>query len=510
MPDSVHSMGLLPFGILSRSEKYTGCSEKDAFHNRSELKSQSEFAQLPGHGESDEDCGNPRGMYCPNCGKSFWAKHSCMKRECPNCHKQWARKQGSVAGTRVSWGAKVYRKQLYEDGDLEYHGFLLAEAERLLRVGVPRRATEARWFAREIGLDTELETQVQELADLAKKFLPGVHGQLRLVHVMISVVDVIENIDAVRATARKIARRHGLAGGLLIPHHIRTDKYAKYGDAGDGTIHVHVVGVAFNLTRGGYDFDAAGNPVIFKHIPDDEYHDYRGMRSGRAAGRVIQYLLSHCAIIEGKHALTWFGSLGYRTGLSKNLEDSFPGCLEDADELTAKCPVCGNRRTEPCIQRELMVSCIPMGWCEIPMWPEPDYPFGETGRWESLWEMIRAVVSGDIHGVTRRGLSIDAVLSLILEDSEDLEAVISANLRSGRLRISDGILSLRYEFTLDKALVLMLWLTTHGITPRSGDSELRKLIMARCTDSIMDDSTFVFGPILQRFDRGCAGVDVPC
>ena len=503
-------MGLLPFGILSRSEKYTGCSEKDAFHNRSELKSQSEFAQLPGHGESDDDCGSPKGMHCSKCGNAFWSKLHCMNRECPECSQLWAAKEGRIASKRVSWGAKAYRKQLYEVGDLAYHLFLLDEVERLLYDGIPRRAT-ARWFARECGLDTGLISQVQGLVDLAKMFLPGMPGQLRLVHVVISMVDVIENIDVVRATAREIARRHGLAGGLSVVHHIRTDKYSKHGDAGDGTVHVHIVGVAFNLTKGGYDFDAAGIPIVFKHIYDDEYKDYRGFRSGRAIKRTVQYLLTHCAIIEGKHALSWFGSLGYRTGLTKNIEASFPGCLDTDSFLSTPCPVCGSRRTEPCVQRVPMLSTscsYVVGFNEVPEYPEPDYPFGETSRGESLWDMIRSAVPSDIHGIARTGLSVDAVRALILEGSGDLESVIEANIRSGRLEKSDaGILSLRYEFTLDKALNLMIWMTTHGVTPRSGDSELRKLVSGYCSDSLMDDSTFVFGPILERFERGCAGVN---
>jgi hypothetical protein len=272
-----------------------------------------------------------------------------------------------------------------------------------------------------------------------------------------------------------------------------------------------MIGPAFDLKEGGDDIDSKGNPIIFKLIKDDEYKDHRGFRSGRAIKRAVQYLLTHCAIIEGKHALTWWGCMSYTKKLSKkSIKAEYPGSLDDDRTLSTPCPVCGNRRTEPCIQRETILSCFggsPVGCHEVSVYPEPEYPFGKTSRGESLWDMIHSVITSDIHGIARHGLSVDAVYSLILEDPKDLEPVISANIRSGRLQKDDaGIVSVRHEFTLDKALNLMWWMTTHGIAPRSGDDELREVLSGHCSDSVMDDITFVFGSIHERFERGCAGV----
>ena len=143
-------------GIPPIAKSKAGCSEKDAFHYRSELKSQSEFAQLPGSGVPDDDCGSPKGMHCSKCGNAFWSKRNCMKRECPDCSELWAAKEGRIASKRLSWGAKLHRKRLFDAGE--------------------RR-------------------------------------QPRLVHCVVSIIDDIENIDDIRRLAVQIAKSHGLLGG---------------------------------------------------------------------------------------------------------------------------------------------------------------------------------------------------------------------------------------------------------------------------------------------------------
>jgi len=213
--------------------------------------------------------------------------------------------------------------------------------------------------------------------------------------------------------------------------------------------------------------------------------------------------------------------MSYTKKLSKVvIELEFPGALDDDKSLSTPCPVCGNRKTESCYspivigpgRPSLVVSErfneeTPPSVVYEQEYPEPEFPFGTIGPKESIWDMILSALTVDIHGEPRTGLTADALSSLILADPQDFESVISANLATGRLVKSDtGILSYHREFDLDKALHTMWWMTTHGEAPRSGDRELRKLVSSQCLDSIMDDSTFVLGPILDRFDLGCMGV----
>ena len=123
-------------------------------------KSKAGYAQLPGSGVPDDDCGSPKGMYCSKCDNAFWSKRNCMKRECPDCSELWAAKEARIASKRLSWGAKLHRKRLFDAGE--------------------RR-------------------------------------QPRLVHCVVSIIDDIENIDDIRRLAVQIAKSHGLLGGLSVP-----------------------------------------------------------------------------------------------------------------------------------------------------------------------------------------------------------------------------------------------------------------------------------------------------
>lgn len=510
----------IPLGILPYGKKYEPA-----------VASHGQLALLPGHGEPDEGCGTNRALHCPICG-SFWGEQSCLKRECPNCYEKWAAKEARVASKRLAWGVKVYQRTLYDNGE--------------------RR-------------------------------------RLRVVHCITSFKDEIGNINEIRQKTVRVAKRHGVHGGTSVVHHVRTDKYSDSGDDGDGTVHAHIVGPAFDIIEGGpvggvrlfvndviarpsnY-FDSDGelkvdvfeddmwdsirddHDVIFKHIQDDEYKDHRGFRSGRAIKRAIQYLLAHCAIIGGKHALTWWGCTSYNRLSSKAIEGEFPGALGDrplyvcrmcglplvgvvgrkndgpvwckwcerfvgAENRKARtpCPACGCRATEPCLQNVPMRSEYG-GYAGVQLvlvHPEPgrhyqarlDESFDAPPSGEAVWNVVKSVLTVDEYGKRRYGLSMGDILHYINGDAEQIRRVVEANLISGRLQKDDsGIISLRHEFTLDKALNHMWFMTTNGIAPRSGDDELRKLLSGHCSETVMDDTTFVFGSIRERFERGCAGV----
>ena len=421
----------------------------------------------------------------------------------------------------------------------------------------------------------------------------GERRRLRVVHCITSFKDEIENIVEIRQKTVRVAKRHGVHGGTSIVHHVRTDKYSDSGDDGDGTVHAHIVGPAFDIIEGGpvggvrlFVNDVMGAPskyfdsdgelrmdaftddlwgsihdehdVIFKHIQDDEYKDHRGFRSGRAIKRAIQYLLTHCAIIDGKHALTWWGCMSYNKLSGKAIEGAFPGALGDKPmyvcgmcglplvgvvgqkndgpvwckwcerfvgaekkKPSTPCPACGCRATEPCLQNVPMRSEYGgyEGFQLELVHPEPgrhhqfelDESFDAPSSNEAVWNVIKSVLTEDGHGKRRYGLSMGDLLQYIHGDANQIRRVVEANRITGRLHKENdsGIISIHHEFTLDKALNLMWFTTTNGIAPRSGDDELRKLLSGYCSDSILDDITFVSGFIRERFDQGCLDVAAP-
>lgn len=339
----------------------------------------------------------------------------------------------------------------------------------------------------------------------------GDRRQPKLVHCVVSMVMDASLIDEIRPLAVAVAKRHGVLGGASVVHHLRTDKYSV---GGDGTTHVHIVGMAVDITEGGDDLDADGNVIIFKHIQDDEYKDHRGFRSERAVKRALQYLLTHCAVIEGKHALTWWGCMGYRNLSRGTIERAFPGALDATERENSPCPVCGGSSTEPCSQRvpvaayndEYMLRG-PSGFREELVRPEPTYPFGDAHPLSVVWDAVRSVLTADEYGRARHGLAMGDILHYLSGDADVIRRVVRWNLESGRLKKDDaGIITVCKSFGLDQVLSLMWHMTRSGVTPRSGDSALRRLILANCPDAGSDDMSFVFGPVLERFERGCSGV----
>ena len=160
----------------------------------------------------------------------------------------------------------------------------------------------------------------------------------RVVHIMISFRPM-GDIARERERARKIAVRHGIVGGCMVLHPWRKDRYDHY--VPDGYVHFHIMGIALGDIRPGERGD-----YVFRHIPDPRWHGYRGMRRTGDLRACVRYILTHCGIVAGRHALTWFGSMSYNMLPNKKLDEFYPGVRDKIQEFRRRCPKCGSYEVE--------------------------------------------------------------------------------------------------------------------------------------------------------------------
>lgn len=162
----------------------------------------------------------------------------------------------------------------------------------------------------------------------------------RLLHCVVSIPFDGHDEGHYRAMARRVSALHGIVGGISICHPFRDDGD---GYVPDGFIHYHIVGIApGNVLPGGTD-----GAVVFKVIRDPVRNDYRGLFRLKEARRLLQYLLSHCGIIEGRHPLTWWGCVSYSTFPTSELRAMIPN-YDALLDIRARCPFCGARGVVPC------------------------------------------------------------------------------------------------------------------------------------------------------------------
>lgn len=64
---------------------------------------------LPGFGETYDDCGDEIPRFCADCGATHTVGRTCYRSACPRCGKSWARKRGS------SVAAKLEATRRYEE-----------------------------------------------------------------------------------------------------------------------------------------------------------------------------------------------------------------------------------------------------------------------------------------------------------------------------------------------------------------------------------------------------------
>jgi len=164
----------------------------------------------------------------------------------------------------------------------------------------------------------------------------------RVLHGLISIPDVGQGIEASRKQAIRVAKKHHLDGGLMVYHPFRQEESSAF--VQDGFVHYHIVALAHgDVLPGGTD-----DGIIFKVIKDAEFQDYRGFVGPLGIRRVVHYLMSHCGILEGRHALTWWGSLSYNMLSNGFLKESYPEAWKAVNERpNPRCPSCGSRNTEP-------------------------------------------------------------------------------------------------------------------------------------------------------------------
>jgi len=239
--------------------------------------------ELPGHGSPGPGCGD-RIQYraCSSCGHQFWVERSCMMRECPRCYEKWAFREARSAAWRLWTGSK-------------------------------RRCRERGWS----------------------------WSRCRVVHAVVSIPDSGQGIESARNCAYEVARCHRLDGGLAVPHPFRQDQ-ATGEYRLDGYIHFHLVAFAYgDILPGGTDGD-----IFFSVLPDAEFCDYRGFRGSVGIRRCLMYLLSHSGIYEGRHAVTWWGSMSYNRLPNGELRRLYPQAWEELHALPdVRCPRCGSRHT---------------------------------------------------------------------------------------------------------------------------------------------------------------------
>jgi len=238
---------------------------------------------LPGHGEAGPGCGDRvQHRSCSSCGRQFWVKRSCMMRECPECYEKWAFREARFAAWRIWTGAK-------------------------------RRCRELGWA----------------------------WSACRVLHVVVSIPDRGQGLDAARSSAYDVARRHHLDGGTGVFHPFRVDD-ATGEFVLDGCVHFHFIALAHgDVPQGGTDGD-----IVFKVIRDAECFDFGGFRGPPGIRRCLMYLLSHAGVLEGRHAVTWWGSMSHRLLPVKVLQDLYPDAWDELNRIPdVRCPFCGSTRT---------------------------------------------------------------------------------------------------------------------------------------------------------------------
>lgn len=160
----------------------------------------------------------------------------------------------------------------------------------------------------------------------------------RIVHCVVSF-EASGDLTSQRKRALKELKRHGISGGMVIYHPFRDDGD---GYVPDGYVHFHCIGLA----RG--NISPGDNPeVIFKVIIDARRKDYRGYRGPKEISCTVFYLLTHCGIVNGRHALTWFGELSYNALSNAVLVEKIPYMNEVFNHKPKhRCPICGSDDVE--------------------------------------------------------------------------------------------------------------------------------------------------------------------
>lgn len=116
-----------------------------------------------------------------------------------------------------------------------------------------------------------------------------IHGKW-IVHGFVSFKGELKNVYKMRPRAYAIIRRHGIRGAVSVPHFERHKRI-------DGYLHYHFVGEVDGSWKPG---GGRNQDYIFKVIST--------LRDSLDITACVGYLLTHCAIADGRHALSWIGA----------------------------------------------------------------------------------------------------------------------------------------------------------------------------------------------------------
>ena len=137
--------------------------------------------------------------------------------------------------------------------------------------------------------------------------------------------------DAFFRKAARVLKDMGALGGAMVFHAWRHEGRSPLTSFWGWGPHVHA------MYWGKLDHSGRPDDVVVKVIDE---RPPEGDRSAALVGR-LSYMLNHCAVIEKKHALRWYGVATYR---------GTPGVPKPPSEsLAPSCPLCGRE-----MERELL------------------------------------------------------------------------------------------------------------------------------------------------------------
>jgi hypothetical protein len=187
-----------------------------------------------------------------------------------------------------------------------------------------------------------------------------------IVHAIVSIVDVGQTLDEAKAEAYRVFREHRVLGGTMVFHPFDQVGYLKF----------HATGFVHGRWEPGTNADP-----LFRVIRDPGSSEgapvYRGIRDVKALRRCIQYLLTHAGILEGRHALTWWGLLSYNKLPSSVLKEAYPDAYAEIHYSGRRCPVCGSHAVDWTQYDRCETGYFPV----TP--PDPEYRHGFSSRWEA-------------------------------------------------------------------------------------------------------------------------------
>jgi hypothetical protein len=243
--------------------------------------------RLPGQGKLGLNCGDTRLWQCEDCLQLFIVKSSCNQRECPECYGKWALMEARKIKERLWQGLRAYN---------HYHREL---ARTYTGLGV------SHWDHR--------------------------RPVYRIHHIIISLPKDYQFLYEeqwihVRRYLQYVAKCCGLDGGCIIYHPTRESSDSVYDVHGP---HFHLFGIGHHILGGSIPY-AIWDTVV-KRIP------FNAKNLDPYA-----YVLEHCGILKGRHAVVWFGLLAYNKFAV--MEEESYGAAEEA------CPFCGSLNTHPVYQ----------------------------------------------------------------------------------------------------------------------------------------------------------------